>query len=229
MEKLGTEYGGWYVPNDINLNENSIIYSGGVGEDISFDLSISKKYNSNIFLIDPTEKSKKHYNEVINFYKNKTTFTGNIQPDYYEKISNLQPNIEKIFYLDIGLWSKPDTLKFYKQDNENYVSQSLIDGMFGVNYDIVNVDTIKNIMVKLNHHYIDLLKLDIEGAEIKVLEQMFNDNIYPKYLCIEFDLLLKNKDYDGVTQRLIQKMINEYDYKILIDDGLNITFERKQI
>uniref|UniRef100_A0A6C0DKB6 Methyltransferase FkbM domain-containing protein n=1 Tax=viral metagenome TaxID=1070528 RepID=A0A6C0DKB6_9ZZZZ len=227
MEKLGTEYGGWYVPNDIKLNENSIIYSGGVGEDVSFDLSISTKYNSNIFLIDPTEKSKKHYNEVINFYKNKHDFTGNIQTDYYEKISNLQPNIEKIFYLDIGLWNKPDTLKFFKQDNQNYVSQSLIDGMFGVNYDIVNVDTIKNIMVKLNHHHIDLLKLDIEGAEINVLEQMFNDNIYPKYLCIEFDLLLKNKDYDGITQRLIQKMINEYDYKILIDDGLNITFERK--
>lgn len=227
MEKLGTEYGGWYVPSDINLNENSIIYSGGVGEDVSFDLSISAKYNSNIFLIDPTEKSKKHYNEVINFYKNKHAFTGNVQPDYYEKISTLQPNIEKIFYLDIGLWNKPDTLKFYKQDNQNYVSQSLIDGMFGVNYDIVNVDTIKNVMVTFNHHYIDLLKLDIEGAEINVLEQMFNDNIYPKYLCIEFDLLLKNKDYHGVTQRLIQKMINEYDYKILIDDGLNITFERK--
>jgi len=227
MEKLGTEYGGWYLPSDIKLNENSIIYSGGVGEDISFDLSISTKYNSNIFLIDPTEKSKKHYNEVINFYKNKHDFTGNIQTDYYEKISTLQPNIEKIFYLDIGLWNKPDTLKFYKQDNQNYVSQSLIDGMFGVNYDIVNVDTIKNLMVKFNHHFIDLLKLDIEGAEINVLEQMFNDNIYPKYLCIEFDLLLKNKDYDGITQRLIQKMINEYDYKILIDDGLNITFERK--
>jgi FkbM family methyltransferase len=227
MEKLGTEYGGWYLPSDIKLNENSIIYSGGVGEDVSFDLSISTKYNSNIFLIDPTEKSKKHYNEVINFYKNKHDFTGNIETDYYEKISNLQPNIEKIFYLDIGLWNKPDTLKFYKQDNQNYVSQSLIDGMFGVNYDIVNVDTIKNVMVKFNHHFIDLLKLDIEGAEINVLEQMFNDNIYPKYLCIEFDLLLKNKDYDGVTQRLIQKMINEYDYKILIDDSLNITFERK--
>ena len=36
-------------------------------------------------------------------------------------------------------------------------------------------------MNKFNHKHIDLLKLDIEGAEIKVLEQMFNDNIYPKY------------------------------------------------
>ena len=227
MEKLGTEYGGWYIPTLAMLDESSIIYSAGVGEDISFDLLISEKYNSHIFLIDPTEKSKKHYNEAVNFYKNKTPFTGNIQNDYYDKISNLQPNLEKLSYLDIGLWNKPDVLKFYKQENPNYVSQSLIENMFGSNYDIVNVDTIKNIMNRFNHKQIDLLKLDIEGAEINVLEQMFHDNIYPKYLCIEFDLLLKNKDYDGITQKLITKIINEYGYKILIDDNLNITFERK--
>ena len=51
MEKLGTEYGGWYIPVNICLNENSIIYSGGVGEDISFDLLISHKFNSNIYLM----------------------------------------------------------------------------------------------------------------------------------------------------------------------------------
>ena len=31
MEKLGTNYGSWYVPKNMNLNENSIVYSGGVG------------------------------------------------------------------------------------------------------------------------------------------------------------------------------------------------------
>ena len=35
MEKLGTNYGGWYVPINMNLNENSVVYSGGVGEDMS--------------------------------------------------------------------------------------------------------------------------------------------------------------------------------------------------
>ena len=44
MQKLGTNYGGWYIPNDIKLDENSIIYSAGVGEDISFDLLLSNKY-----------------------------------------------------------------------------------------------------------------------------------------------------------------------------------------
>ena len=54
MEKLGTKYGGWYVPEEMDLDENSIIYSAGVGEDISFDLLLSDKYKSHIYLIDPT-------------------------------------------------------------------------------------------------------------------------------------------------------------------------------
>ena len=48
----------------MKLNENSIIYSGGVGEDMSFDLLLLSKYNCNIFLIDPTTKAIKHFDEV---------------------------------------------------------------------------------------------------------------------------------------------------------------------
>ena len=50
MERLGTNYGGWYVPKNMELNENSIIYSGGVGEDISFDIKIQEKYKCNIYI-----------------------------------------------------------------------------------------------------------------------------------------------------------------------------------
>jgi FkbM family methyltransferase len=227
MEKLGTEYGGWFIPKNINVNENSIIYLAGVGEDISFDLLLSDKYKSNMYLIDPTEKAKKHFKEVLDYYNNKQLFTGNIQSDYYEKITNINPILDKFFYIDIGLWDKPDKLKFYKQSNENYVSQSLIEGMFSRNYDIVSVDTVKNIMNKFGHQHIDLLKLDIEGAEINVLEKMFNDNIFPNYLCVEFDLLLKKKDRLGLTNNLIDKITKQYNYKILINDNFNITFERK--
>lgn len=226
MEKLGTEYGGWFIPKDIKLDENSVVYSAGVGEDISFDLLVNNKYKSNIYLIDPTQKSKKHYSEVLNYYRDNVLFTGNIQNDYYEKIKNLKPDFYKIHYIDIGLWNTPDKLKFYKQENQNYVSQSLIKGMFTDNFDYVSVDTVKNIMDKLHHKHIDLFKLDIEGAEVNVLENMFCDNIFPKYLCVEFDLLLKNKDRDSLSHKLINKMVTEYNYRILINDNLNITFER---
>lgn len=227
MEKLGTDYGGWYIPLDITLNENSIVYSGGVGEDISFDILLSEKYNPNIYLIDPTKRSNIHFNETLQYFNNKLLFTGNIQKDYYDKIGNSKPNLNKFFYLNTGLWDKKETLRFYKQENQSYVSQSLIPGMFGNEYDIINVTTIKDLMVENNHTHIDLLKLDIEGAEINVLNKMFNDNIFPSYLCIEFDLKLKNKDYNNETNKLIYKIINDYNYTILINDNWNITFLRQ--
>ena len=93
MEKLGTDYGGWYVPTNLNLDEKSIVYSGGVGEDISFDLVLSDKYKCNIFLIDPTKKSKIHFDEMKYYYdKNKWKLTGNIQKDYYSVVYPLKPD-----------------------------------------------------------------------------------------------------------------------------------------
>lgn len=225
MIKLGTDYGGWHIPTKNILNKESIIYSGGVGEDISFDIKLQSKYNCNIYLIDPTIKSIKHFEECKKYFYDKTfTFTGGIQKDYYDSINNEAPNMDKIHYIDKGLWDKKDELKFYKQRNENYVSQSLINNMFTSNYDIVNVDSIRNIMNEQGHSMIDLLKIDIEGAEIVVLEQMLNDKIYPTYLCIEFDLLRNNKDTNGNTKKLIDRLISE-GYRILINDKLNITFE----
>ena len=67
--------------------------------------------------------------------------------------------------------------------------------------------------------------MDIEGSECEVIEDMLNEEIYPKYLCIEFDLLLKNKDPNNLTQKLVKKL-QENNYKILENKNLNITFER---
>jgi len=225
MLKLGTKYGGWIIPEKNTLNKDSIVYSGGVGEDISFDIKLQSKYGCNIILIDPTQKSIKHYEECKKYFNDRAfKFTGGIQNDYYKEIEKENPDFNKITYVNQGLWNKKDTLKFYKQSNNNYVSQSLINGMFTDNYDIVEVDTIKSIMMKNKHNKIDLLKLDIEGAENIVLEQMLDDKIYPKYLCIEFDLLINRKDTNNSTKKIVDRLL-QYGYKILINDRLNITFE----
>ena len=226
MIKIGTNYGGWYIPYDISLNSNSIIYSAGVGEDISFDIKLHDKYNCNIILIDPTQRAIKHFNEIKTFYNEKNhIFTGNIQNDYINCINNCNPDFSKFKYINVGLWKCKDILKFYKQSNENYVSQSLITNMFTDKYEEVHVNSIKNIMEEHNHRHIDLLKIDIEGAEIEVLEQMLLDNIKPTYLLVEFDLYLKRKDLDNKTQNIINKLL-EY-YYILINDSMNITFKLK--
>jgi FkbM family methyltransferase len=227
LERVGTNYGGWVIPDNLDL-EFKTVYSAGVGEDISFDLLLHEKYNCDIFLIDPTERSKKHFNEIVDFYKSGAwIFSGDIQAEYKEYISNLKPDFSKFNFLDIGLWDKTDVLKFFKQENKKYVSQTFIDNMFGTEFDEVNVDTIKNIMIKNQHSSIDLLKLDIEGAEVKVLNNMLDDKICPKYLCVEFDLFLKGVDKSNETKSVIQRLIDS-KYKILSNENLNITFMKHE-
>jgi len=225
MQKLGTNYGGWYIPTDIKLDENSIVYSAGVGEDISFDLLLSNKYNSNVILIDPTKRAIKHYKEIWTYFKTKEwKFSGDIQNDYKENIIDLTVNFDKITYIKKGLWKEKSKMKFFQQTNPKYVSQSLKKEMFGTNFYEVEVNSIKNLMIDNNHNKIDLLKVDIEGAEIEVINQMMDDKIYPKYLCIEFDLFLKRKDPQNKTVKLIHRLQLE-GYKILFNDNFNITFQ----
>ncbi len=227
--KIGTDYGGWWIPESLHLDETSVVYSGGVGQDMSFDVLLQHKYNCQIVLIDPTKKAIQHFNDIQSYYKNNKNpyvITGNIQKDYIDVIQPLDPNFNKMTYVNIGLWKECTTLKFFKQTNENHVSQTLVETMFGDDYDIVNVNTIKNIMQENNHTKIDMLKLDIEGAEIEVLDRMFDDNIYPSYVLIEFDLYLKNKDPTNKTKALIERMLFKEQYKILKNDQMNITFQR---
>ena len=227
MQRLGTVYGGWIIPADIDLNAESIVYSGGVGEDISFDILLQDKYKSNIILIDPTVRAVLHYEQAKQFYQTKVPqFTGDIQKDYVAKICDAKPDFSKFTYLLKGLWSDTNVLKFYKPTNEKYVSSTLIEKMYSDNYTLAPVDSIKNIMNDLGHTQIDLLKLDIEGSEIVVLNQMLDDKIYPRYICVEFDLKLKNVDYKMETDTLIRRLEKE-GYIMKVNDGLNCLFVRR--
>lgn len=226
MRRFGTTYGGWSLPVEAELGPNSIIYSAGVGEDISFDLLLQEAYGCEIVLIDPTERAKAHYEEIKTFYDTrKPYFTGDIQPDYIRTIGRAKPDFSKFTYVTKGLWHIPDTLKFYKPVNPKYVSHTFMTNMYSDEYTMAEVDTVGSIMKELGHTQLDLLKLDIEGAEVTVLDQMLREQIYPRYLCVEFDLLLKGKDSARMTENILQ-ILGRKNYKMLENREWNCTFER---
>jgi hypothetical protein len=54
-EYHGTEYVEWNIC-PIHITKESIVYSFGVGENISFNLSMIKKFGVNIYAFDPTPR-----------------------------------------------------------------------------------------------------------------------------------------------------------------------------
>ncbi len=53
---LGTIYGGWVIAPD-GLNANSVMYSFGVGNDISFDLAAIEKFGITVHGFDPSPEA----------------------------------------------------------------------------------------------------------------------------------------------------------------------------
>lgn len=217
---LGTNYGGWtFIDN--NRMKNQFIISAGLGEDASFDIELINKYNCKIISIDPTPRAVEHYNQII---KNK----GSIKTKCYAQTGvelidsyNLQKVNEKNFILlDYALHNeKSNQIKFYSPPNKKHVSHSINDWQnnYSKNGDFIKVKTIKliNIVDKFNIKNIEIIKLDIEGSEVEVINNMLQEKIFPNQILVEFDELNKNN-------KIGKKRFIETHKNLLIHDYLLI-------
>lgn len=185
---FGGKYGGFYV-HPGKLNENSIIYSVGIGEDISFDLDIISKFNCKVFAFDPTPKS-------ITWVKD-----------------NVLVSNKNFIFQEYGISAKSGFFDFYLPKNANHVSGSIVKNS---NVDISNsikleFRTISQVIEELEHNHIDLLKIDIEGEEYEVLKSILIENIDIKQIVVEFHPNLIKKGI-AKTKNMI-KTLNKSGYK----------------
>ena len=64
-ETLGTVYGGHSVLTSV-VDKAPVLYSFGVGEDISFDLAMMQRFDAQVFACDPTPRA-------VNFIEGKNS------------------------------------------------------------------------------------------------------------------------------------------------------------
>ena len=58
MQRLGTPYGGWWVPVGL-LDAESIVYSVGIGGDASFDLELMDRFGCHVWGFDPARQGRR--------------------------------------------------------------------------------------------------------------------------------------------------------------------------
>jgi FkbM family methyltransferase len=217
---MGSNYGGWSFFDDKDL-ENKIIISAGLGEDASFDIELINKYNCKIIAVDPTPRAIDHYNKIIKS-------TGEPKNDSYQEGGNqiissydlTNINNKNFILVKRGLHNLDNKeLKFFAPPNKNHVSYSIIDWQnnYKKESDFIKIKTIsvKSILKEFDIKNFEMIKLDIEGSEVEVLNQMIDDKIFPNQILVEFDELNKiNKvsieRFFDIHQKLLSK-----EYKLI--------------
>lgn len=186
---LGSSYGGFYVLPFKNLR-NGVVFSFGIGEDISFDESLMKLYkNIKIYGFDPTPKSIKW---IVPKCK----------------------NIKNFKFFPYGISVKNGVQNFYLPKNPKFVSGSLTKNEnTGGKIIQLPFKNMKSIIKELGVKQVDILKLDIEGSELDVISDILKSGLIFKQLCIEFHYRFWKK-HKYFKLLYLRKLLNSYGYYI---------------
>jgi FkbM family methyltransferase len=158
---LGSEYCRWPVLPAIT-SAASIVYSFGVGEDISFDLALMRRFHCHVHAFDPTPRA--------------TKWMGN------------QPKPTELHFFELGIGAKAGEIMFHPPKLDTHVSYTMSDRMQarGGNPVPCRVLDLASIMLGLGHSRLDILKMDVEGAEYAVIDGLDRQSTLPSQLMLEF-------------------------------------------
>jgi hypothetical protein len=65
---------------------------------------------------------------------------------------------------------------------------------------------------------IDILKLDIEGGELQIIEDIFKKKVFPKQILFEFDQIKEGSIKSIFYLYKFFKLINEFEYVYFYND-----------
>lgn len=159
-ERFGSGYGGWDLVGEL-LDRDSVVYSFGVGEDVTFDIGLILRFGMEVHAFDPTPKSVAWVH-------------GQALP-------------VKFRLHEYGLADFDGDILFKPPENPRHVSHTILERpQTDAQAISLPVKKLSTIMQELGHERIDLLKMDIEGAEYCVIDDLGRSDIRPKQLLVEF-------------------------------------------
>jgi FkbM family methyltransferase len=181
------------------LGPNSVVYSAGVGKDISFEHSLADKFGVQMLLLDPS-------------------------PTGMETMALAANQRAEFEFLPVGLAGKPGELILAPPGNPDEGSWMAGELSAESSDHMIKVpcESVESLMKRYNHKRIDLLKMDIEGAEFEVLDSILDSGIEISQIAVEFH----NAVLEGVPRgRTINSLTKlwKHGYRVIHKGGSNHT------
>jgi FkbM family methyltransferase len=223
LVRLGTAHGGWTIPAAAARSGGTAVCVGA-GEDISFDVALNKK-GSKVFTLDPTPRAAEHVGRVLQAAKGGPPVQINNSPtDFY----NLDGFDESRFtFVSVGVWEENTTKRFFAPKDPNHVSHSIVNLQHTDDYFEAKCETLQTFCASHQVSQIDILKLDIEGAEYAVLGNILESGRFPSILCVEFDEI-RNPIDNALMERILRylDLMAKCGYKFRHIEHSNALFVR---
>ena len=203
IQWVGDHNCGFYIVPEL-LHDKSVVYSFGVGEDISFDEDLIENFHCEVFAYDPTPRSK----------------------EFIQKKS-----LSSFHFSDVGISDFDGTMEFYFPENDEYVSCSTYN-RWGYGEQKrrpiqVPVNKLSSLMAKNHHKQIDLLKMDIEGSEYAVIDDLLKESVPVTQICVEFHHRFKGIGIQKTKVAVENLNKNGFDIVAISDSKEEYTFVRR--
>ena len=170
------------------------IYCAGVGLGISFEIELARMAQNSVLVFDPT-------------------------PTGIATIAKCE--LGNIKFFPAGMAAHTGKIEFSLPKNPAEGSYSVVqDGVETISFECYNLETIMNIN---GDSYIDLLKMDIEGFEFDIVNQLLDQHIPVGQLCVEFHPWLR----PGQTLKTIARL-HRAGYRIIHKHRGDYTFLLEQ-
>lgn len=208
--RVGTSYGGWWVPKAILDDElmEKVVISAGLGHDVSFDEGVANA-GFKIIGLDPLSECISLASKVLARFGNQITL------------------------IESGLWSSTGRIKFFAPKVKTHDSWSATNA-HGVTadqyleYKVTNLSDLKSQYESLLNPGFVMLKMDIEGSEVEVLKNIIKNRHYFDFLAAELDFLslIPFKDVkrrlSGIREgRRILSELEKLGYEYQFNEGFN--------
>jgi FkbM family methyltransferase len=145
-----------------------------------------------------------------------------IEPEQsnFDLLSLNTNSISNIILIKKGLWSKNTILEITNEDGSKYgfVTKEVSNSNNGI--DTCTIDNLIEIFESKGFTTIDILKIDIEGAE----KEVFSKNIETWINKVKFLIIELHEDTKPGCTDTVLNIMNQYGYKLFLEKGENLVY-----